>query len=137
MSREQWCLKWILILSGLFLMTAFTTTLLPARWMAVAHEWLGLGKFPESPVTFYLARSTSLLYGVHGLLMFYTGLTIELHWRFVSVFGWLHVVMGSSMILIDLTSGMPTWWTAIEGPPVAILGVVILALLQRADRFQT
>ena len=125
-------IRWILLLSGLFLMSAFLTTLLPVSWMNATHRWLGLGDFPDFPITKYLARSTSLLYGVHGLLMFYTGITIEHHWRFVKIFGWLHVLMGSSMVLIDVTSNMPTYWTALEGPPVAILGVIILVLLKRA-----
>ncbi len=135
MAIAQWILKWILVLSGLFLMTAFAMTLLPVAWMAATHRWLGLGEFPDSSIVLYLARSTSLLYGVHGLLMFYTGVTIIHHWRFVRVFGWLHVLMGSSMFLIDLTSGMPKYWVLLEGPPVAILGVVILFLLTKAGDF--
>lgn len=135
MSWEYRILQWILLLSGVFLMSAFATTLLPVSWMASTHQWLGLGEFPNSPITIYLARSTSLLYGVHGLLMFYTGWSIETHWRWVTIFGWLHVLMGSSMVMIDWTSGMPAYWTAIEGPPVAILGVVILLLLKRTEKF--
>lgn len=135
MSFEHQILKWLLLLSGVFLMSAFATMLLPVSWMAATHQWLGLGEFPDSPITVYLARSTSLLYAVHGLLMFYTGLTIESHWRWVKIFGWLHVVMGSSMFLIDWTSGMPIYWTAMEGPPVAMLGVVILVLLKRAGDY--
>ena len=132
MTREQWILKWILLLSGLFLMTAFAATLLPVSWMEATHEWLGLDQFPNRPITVYLARSTALLYGVHGLLMFYTATTIDNHWRFVRVFGWLHIIMGTAMLLIDITSSMPWYWIAAEGPPVAILGVVILALQKKA-----
>ena len=135
MSWEYRILQWILLLSGLFLMSAFATTLLPASWMSATHQWLGLGEFPDFPITIYLARSTSLLYGVHGLLMFYAGWSIETHWRWVKIFGWLHIMMGSSMLAIDWTSGMPGYWTAMEGPPVAILGVVILVLLKRAGNF--
>lgn len=132
MNRTQLILKWILILTGLFLMSAFATTWLPVAWMDSTHRWLGLGEFPKAPITIYLARSTSLLYGVHGLLMLYTGLTIQQHWRFVEVFGWLHIVMGSCMLAIDWTSKMPGYWTALEGPPVAILGVIILILYSNA-----
>ncbi len=125
-------LKWLLVLSGLFLMLAFVAVLLPTAWMADAHLWLGLGEFPAQPITFYLARSTSLLYGVHGVLMFYLGISLNHHWRLVWLFGWLHIVIGVTMLGIDITSPMPWYWIAAEGGPVAGLGVVILLLAQIA-----
>lgn len=125
-------LKWLLILSGLVLILAFAAVLLPVAWMASTSEWIGLGEFPNRPLTIYLARSTSLLYGVHGVLMFYTGMTLEKHWRLVWLFGWLHVVIGCTILLVDLTAPMPWYWTAVEGGPVASLGVVILILARRA-----
>ena len=136
MSREFWMLKWILLLTGLFLVSAFFAMALPVDWMAAIHRWLGLGEFPDAPITIYLARSTSLLYGVHGTLMFYTGWTIDKHWRFVSLLGCLHLVIGTAMFLVDWTSGMPAYWTFVEGPPVAILGVFILFLAARAVEFK-
>ena len=128
MRPAQIILRWILILSGLFLMLAFVAVLLPVDWMARAHQWLSLGEFPDVPITVYLARSTSLLYGVHGVLMFYTGITIDRHWRLVWLFGWLHVVIGITILLIDITAPMPLYWTLLEGGPVAVLGILILVL---------
>ena len=125
-------LQWILILSGLFLMVAFVAVLLPVDWMNRAHQWLGLGEFPNRPVTLYLARSTSLLYGVHGVLMFYTGLTLDRHWRLVWLFGWLHILIGITVFFIDLTAPMPLYWVLAEGLPVAGLGVFLLVLAKMA-----
>ena len=132
MKRVRFILKWVLILSGMFLMLAFLAALLPVHWMAVAHQWLGLGDFPDQPITIYLARSTSLLYGVHGVLMLYTGMTLDRHWQLVRLFGWLHVLIGLSMLVIDLTAPMPWYWTLIEGGPIASLGVLILLLAAAA-----
>lgn len=51
----------LLALIGLFM---------PRDWMAATHEAIGLGPFPEEPITEYLARSTS------GLCAFYGGLLL-------------------------------------------------------------
>ena len=133
MHPFQTLLKWLLLLSGIFLVSAFAAMFLPRAWMATAHQWLGLGEFPDTPITFYLTRSTSLLYGVHGVITFVVGVTLKHHWRMVPVLGWLHVFMGISIFVIDLLAAMPTYWIAAEGLPVAGLGAMILYLFKRAD----
>jgi hypothetical protein len=129
-QRVRIWLARILMLAGAFLMVATFAIFLPVHTMARFHEFLGLGDFPDRPITAYLARSTSLLYAVHGLLMFYTGLTIEMHWRYVPLFGWLHIAIGSCTLMTDLLAPMPTYWTVIEGGPVAALGILILIMYQ-------
>ena len=91
----------ILRLSGAATLLAFPTVLLPGEWMASTHRWLGLGEFPAAPVTDYMARSLSVLYGFHGVLM----------------------------LLVSFDSaGMPWWWTVFEGPPIMLLGLLMLWL---------
>ena len=101
--------------------------------MAAGHEFLLLGEFPDTPITFYLTRSTSLLYGVHGVMMTYVALTLRLHWRLVPVFGWLHVLIGLSMLAVDIMAPMPAFWTIAEGVPIASLGALLLYLAKRAN----
>lgn len=132
LNKYRIALKWILILAGMFLMLAFAAVLLPVPTMATIHRWLGLGDFPVQPITIYLARSTSLLYGIHGVLMFYTGCTLDHHWRLVWFFGWLHVVIGIVILAVDLLAPMPWYWTCLEGPPVAVLGGLILYLAEKS-----
>lgn len=38
------------------------------------------------------------------------------------------------MVAIDLDAGLPWWWVAGEGPPLAIFGILMLALYRRAAR---
>ena len=56
-------------------MSAIVPVFFPVALMATLHQWLGvggeLGEFPNAPITIYLARSTSLLYAMHGAVMFY------------------------------------------------------------------
>jgi len=121
-------LKVLLLLTGGILITAFVAVVLPVEMMAAGHEWLGLGEFPNSPITIYLARSTSLLYGVHGVLMVYTALTMQHHWRLAWYFSALHVVIGITMLVTDITASLPLYWIFGEGPSVAILGAFMLLL---------
>ena len=127
-------LSWMLMGIGCGLMVAFFFMVLPRSQMDSIHAWLGLGAMPEAPIVWYLARSTSLLYGVHGALMFVCGRNINEFIGLAPVFGWLHVGLGLAMLFIDLSAGMPWWWTAFEGIPIAITGGVIVWLHRMAKQ---
>jgi len=102
--------------------------------MASIHQWLGLGEFPDSPITVYLARSTSLLYAIHGALLVVVSFDLERYWPLAPVFGWLHVVIGLTMLGIDLTTPMPLYWIVGEGVPVALAGLLIVWLWRQAQK---
>lgn len=120
-------------LIGCGLMVATLAVFLPRSTMAMVHRWLGLGEFPDGPITIYLARSTSLLYAIHGGLMLFVSLDIKRYWPLVSVFGWLHVAIGIAMFWIDWTAPMPIYWIAGEGIPIALAGLLILWCWRRAS----
>lgn len=125
-------LRGLLALIGSGLLVAAFAVFLPVDTMTKIHQWLGLGEFPDAPITRYLARSTSLLYAVHGALMLYVSFDIKRYWPLVAVFGWLHVVIGLAMLGIDLTSSMPLYWTVGEGLPIAFVGGLIVYLWNKA-----
>lgn len=129
-------LRAMLAVIGVGLLLATLAVFLPVEWMAQTHRFLGLGEFPDAPITRYLARSTSLLYAVHGALMLYVSFDIKRYWPLIAVFGWLHVVIGITMLGIDLTSSMPFYWTAVEGLPIALAGGAILYLWKKAHGHQ-
>ena len=129
---KKW-LRLLLAVIGCGLMVATIPVFFPASLMATMHGWLGLGEFPNVPITIYLARSTSLLYAIHGTLMLIVSLDLDRYWPLVPVFGWLHVVIGLTMFGIDLTTPMPWYWTVGEGIPVAIAGLVIVGLYRAAN----
>jgi hypothetical protein len=43
----------------------------------------------------------------------------------------MNILLGIALLLVDLHAGLPAWWTWNEGPPVAAIGVLILALERR------
>ena len=130
-SAEQF-LRILLRIGGITMLTAFFAIFLPVRWMAVTHEWLGLGEFPASPLVDYLTRSASLLYAWHGGLLLLISTDIR---RFRPVLIYLGIVtaLGGLILLgIDLHAGMPSYWTLGEGPPVALLGCLMVWLTLRS-----
>ncbi|MFK7767658.1 MAG: hypothetical protein AB8B55_10595 [Mariniblastus sp.] len=133
-AKYLFWLKWFLAIVGCGLLVATFAIFLPVKTMATIHGWLGLGEFPGAPITLYLARSTSLLYAVHGALMLFVSRDLKRYWPLVPVFGWLHVVIGLTMFGIDLSAPMPLYWIAGEGIPIAIAGGAILWLFRMAQK---
>ena len=126
-------LRWLLALTGCGLMLATITVFFPVGLSATIHGWLGLGEFPDRPITIYLARSTSMLYAVHGSLILIVSFDMKRYWPLIRVFGWLHIVMGLTMLGIDVSTPMPLYWIVGEGIPIAMAGVLILWLWQKSN----
>lgn len=125
-------LKYLLALIGVTLMLAIIPVFFPTNVMALIHEWLGLGEFPQRPIALYLARSASLLYAVHGTLLLFVSFQLDRYQKLVVVIGWLHVLIGIVMLGIDLLESMPWYWIAGEGPPIVMGGIAILVLCKFA-----
>jgi hypothetical protein len=130
-AAARW-LSCLLKIVGFGLMLAFAFVLLPKSFLESIHSWLGLGDFPGQPVAEYLARSTSLLYGVHGVVMIGLSANVLKYIELVRLVGYLHIGIGLIMLVIDLMSSMPWWWTALEGIPVALTGALICWLQTQA-----
>lgn len=131
-ARRRQCLLILLRIGGAFTVTAFLAMLLPADWMASTHDRLGLGEFPRAPVVDYLARSIAALYGFHGVLLLVVSTDVDRYRPLVTYVAVLNMTFGLMLIVIDLKAGMPTWWTAGEGPPIIVFGVIIALLNRRA-----
>ena len=113
---------------------AFAAIFLPTGWMAATHEWLGLGEFPAGPLTDYLTRSLSGLYGFHGVLLFIVASDPVRYERIVLYLGVMNVIFGATLLAIDLHAGMPALWTAFEGPPLVAIGTVVVYLRSKLAR---
>ena len=121
----------LLRLAGLVTLTAFFAMVLPAAWMASTHRALGFGEWPETPVFEYLARSIAALYGFHGGLLILISGDPARYVTIVKYMAFMYVTFGLIVLAIDLDAGMPMWWTAAEGPPLAMTGVLIGFLARR------
>ncbi len=121
-------LVWILRIGGAMTVLAFPTALLPTSTMAEIHAWLGLGNFPDQPVTAYMARSLSLMYGFHGVLLLVISTNVRHYRKLIGWIAWLMVGLGPALLAVDLHAGMPALWTWTEGPPLLVVGFAMLHL---------
>ena len=109
------------VLSG----SAFLAVFLPVDWMASTHRWLGLGEFPRTPIVDYLARSVAAFYGFHGVLLFVISTDVVRYRPLVWYVAAISIAFGVMLLAIDIHAGLPTYWTAFEGPPVVVIGLLI------------
>lgn len=127
-------LWWLMRVDACIVLCAIPCAFLPFEWMDFVHrEWLGLGPMTDTPLTRYMARSLSLVYALHGAVVF----TVTARWRelrsLVPVLAWLHMALGCGLLFADLNANLPWWWTGVEGPGLVAFGLVKLFLYKRAS----
>ncbi len=127
---------WLLMrLDAIVVLCAVPFAFLPVGCMDAIHrDWLGLGPLPDSPITRYMARSLSLVYAMHGAIVFAITVRWTQYRSLVSVLAWLHIALGCGLLFADLEANLPLWWVVGEGPGLVAFGFVKLFLFRRASR---
>src|SRR5262245_34510553 len=113
-------LAWLLYVLGGMMTVAFVFVVVPTSAMAAIADWLGVGPLPRSPLTEYLTRSLSTMYGVLGVLHLYLARDVVRYLDLIIVIGWLTVLAGVIVTVVDFGAGMPLLWSWSEGPPTAL-----------------
>ena len=121
-------LTWMLRLIGLLEMLAFIAVVMPRSWMEAAHVWLGLGQMAESSVLMFMIRQASYNYGMHGVFLWIIASDLKRFRRLVLLNAFSFLLAGPIFFMIDYTSGMPWWWSAMDGPSLALMGAAMLWL---------
>lgn len=132
-NRAARHLALLLRLAGWVLLLAWPFVFIPEEWMAASHRGLGLGEFPASPLVDYLTRSASLLYGIHGAIYLALATDVPRFLPILRVLAMLTLLAGALLIGIDLHAGLPRYWILAEGPPLLVLGGLMLFLVGRAE----
>ena len=112
---------------------ALVAVLMPRDVMASISGHLGFAPFSSGPLPEYLARSTSLLYALHGALLLYVANDVARYRGLIRWLGLLAMAHGGIMLLIDIRIGMPAWWCVLEGPTFALVGLVLWLLAKRGS----
>ena len=129
---DRWLIRFLQFI-GTSAIFAFGAAIMPEKWIVEVAEELGFEPFPHSPLTFYLARNLSLLYGFIGVLLWI--ITLDWH-RYRPLVPWVIVgtiAFGILQAIVDAQSAMPMWWTLGESLST-IVGGVMLAVLERKSR---
>lgn len=134
MMKTENYLRWLLRLFGGSTCLAFFAALLPTDWMAAIHGWLGVGTMPRGPIVEYLTRSISLLYAYVGGMFLLASFDVRRYGPLIDYLAIATVVMGVLLVVVDEYAGMPWYWTAAEGPGVAVIVGVMWWLNRRTGR---
>lgn len=123
-------LTWLLRLFGISSLFALIFVVAPHGWMRVIHASFELGVMPDSPIVWYLARSTSAFYAIVGGLFLLVSFDIERYRPVLVYLAWSVTLLGSVLLVVDVAEGMPTYWIVSEGPFVILYGIVLLYLIR-------
>lgn len=137
LTRRRRRLAAMLRLVGIVDAMALVAVLLPTSTMAAVHNAIGLGEFPDAGIVSYLARSTSLLYAMFGLLMFYLSFHVAQFRPVIQFLSSLFAACGVVFVGIDIVEGMPLWWILGEGPLVIVVGCFLLWLCRQCEAAET
>jgi hypothetical protein len=113
---------------GIVTVTAFAASVMPQAWIISIAEALGFEPFPNSPLTFYLARNLSLLYGFIGLLVLWIAFNLRQYRSLVKPFAYATILFGLWQAIVDTQAAMPIWWTAFESVSTILGGIMIASL---------
>ena len=110
-------------------MLALLIALIPSSWIISSHGHLGMGRFPDENIALYLARSSSLMYAIHGLLLIFVSFDIDRYLPLIRLLAGIALIHGILLIGIDISTPMPWWWTCGEGPLLLMWGGLTFMLL--------
>ena len=129
--------RWVVLFLkfiGSAALLAFIAAVMPEKWIVEIAEELGFDPFPHSPLTFYLARNLSLLYGFTGAALWLVALDLD---RYRPLVFWIAIgtiTFGILQAIVDSLSGLPTWWTLGESLSTIFGGCALLYLERLASK---
>jgi len=126
-QAERW-LRIVLRLTGVACVGGIVGVVMPASTMAAAHEWLGLGAYPDAPITDYLARSTSAFYAMFGGLLLVLARDVRKYAPVIRYVAWVGAIFSVAVAVIDYLLALPAMWTWVEGPATLATCAAILVL---------
>ncbi len=134
MSRNEKFLIFVMRIVGGVMLLAWLAVFLPNEWMAAGHRMMQLGEFPAAPLTEYLTRTISALYGIHGGLLVVLATDIHRYAKIIRYIASMNLIFGVVVTVVDLRAGLPWFWTWSEGPPIIGVAVLMLWLLSSVER---
>lgn len=132
--HDRWTF-WLIVylrLVGTAALLAFAAALMPRGWIIETSEELGFVPFPDSPLTFYLARNLSLLYGYVGALLWIVSNDVPRYRPLVGWIVWGTLSFGVLQAIVDTMAGLPMWWIVGESGSTVMGGLIFGWLNGRA-----
>ena len=131
-STYKQYLIWLLRFVGFVGLLAFIASVMPESWMISIAKLLTIDPFPDHPLTFYLARNLSLLYGFVSVGVLVMASDLKRYGQLVKIFAIVTITFGAMQVICNSMSNMPWWWSLGEGLSTLGGGIVIFWLTKKA-----
>lgn len=118
----------LLRIAGATEILAFFAVIMPVSWMQTSHTWLGLGEMATGPVTIFMIRQASYVYGMHGISLFVLSTNVEKFRALILLNGISFLLAMPVFFIIDHTSGLPLWWSLGDSLACGFFGAMLLWL---------
>ena len=115
-------------------MPAAIAMVMPLQWILSAHQWLGLGGFPDSPITEYLARATSALCVFYGGLVFMLATNVRNYLPIIRYQAIAMMILSALSAVVWVRIGLATKWAILDLAIGWSLLIPILFLSNRLKR---
>lgn len=110
------------------LLSALIAVVLPHAWMDLIHGQMGLGELPRGAIVEYLTRSLSLVYASMGPLCGFLARDVVRYREVIGFQALVKIAFGLGLFALDLSLGMPLFWTVCEGPLIVLLSLLVQRL---------
>jgi hypothetical protein len=134
-TRSTWrfaLIVFLRLIGGVSLL-AFAAAIMPEKWIIETAEALGFDPFPYSPLTFYLARNLSLLYGFVGAALLVVASDLPRYFPLVRYAALGTILFGLLQLIVDVQAGLPGWWTFGESLSTLVGGVLMYWIQHRVS----
>ena len=129
-------LRIFLYLAGSTTLLAFAAAVMPGEWMIWIADVSGIADFPEHPLTWYLARHLSAMYGLFGVGILIMATDLDRYLPLLRVTAWGLIALGFLQFAIDSSAPMPAYWTWSEASSSAFGGLCIMYLARKDSQEQ-
>ncbi|MCG8650757.1 MAG: hypothetical protein MI861_13045 [Pirellulales bacterium] len=131
-NPDRWLVLYLRVV-GMITLLAFAAAIMPEDWIVGIAAWLGFEPFPHSPLTFYLARNLSTLYGFLGAGLLIVLGDLDRYRPLIRYLAWGTMAFGVLQGIVNAQAAMPYWWTLGESLSTFTGGVIIWWLDQSAQ----
>ena len=131
-SADRWLWLYLRFV-GIVTLFAFGAAVMPQAWMMTIAGWLKVDPFPDQPLTFYLARNLSLLYGFVGVGVLVLSHDMDLYCEWIGYLALGTMAFGVGQFIVNAQSSLPWWWTLGEGGSTIFGGALMWWLYRRSS----
>jgi hypothetical protein len=132
MSEKQMRV-WLLRMAGASMLCALVFVFCPFEWMAAVHQRIGLGELAYTLLLSYLTRTLSALYAILGAILVFASFDSDRYGPLIRFLGFLSVLGGAGVTVLDAMLPLPWFWIAAEGPLTSCLGVALVLLTRKCS----